>query len=75
MSLNTFHPSRDPSTGWWCHSAGAGGASQCYDICLAEIFSEPQFSREYIALKPNNTITFVIMAARVYVNPERFWRW
>ena len=19
---NTFQPSRDPSTGWWCHSAG-----------------------------------------------------
>ena len=25
--LNTFHASRDPSTGWQCHSAGAGGAS------------------------------------------------
>ena len=26
--LNTFHPSRDPSTGWRCHSTGAGGANQ-----------------------------------------------
>ena len=25
---NTFHPSRRPSTGWRCHSAGPGGASQ-----------------------------------------------
>ena len=24
-TLNTLHPSRDPSTGWWCHSTGAGG--------------------------------------------------
>ena len=28
VSLNTFQPSRDPSTGWRCHSTGAGGASQ-----------------------------------------------
>ena len=26
--LNTFQPSRDPSTGWRCHSTGAGGGSQ-----------------------------------------------
>ena len=34
---NTFQPIRDPSTGWWCHSTGAGGASQYKDLCLAEI--------------------------------------
>ena len=28
--LNTFHPSRDVSTGWRRHSTGAGGASQNY---------------------------------------------
>ena len=27
------HPSRDPSTGWRCHSTGAGGASQYKDLC------------------------------------------
>ena len=25
--LSTFQPSRDPSTGWRCHSAGTGGAN------------------------------------------------
>ena len=28
--------SRDPSTGWRCHSMGAGGASQYQDLCQAE---------------------------------------
>ena len=28
VSLNTFDPGRYPSTGWWYHSTGAGGASQ-----------------------------------------------
>ena len=28
VSLHTFHPSRDPSTGWRCHSTDAGGAVQ-----------------------------------------------
>ena len=26
--LNTLHPRREPSTGWRCHSTGAGGARQ-----------------------------------------------
>ena len=26
--LNMLQPSRDSSTVWWCHSNGAGGASQ-----------------------------------------------
>ena len=32
-AVNTFHPCRDHSTGWWCHSAGAGGASQYQHLC------------------------------------------
>ena len=33
------HPSRDPSTGWRCHSTGAGGAIQYWDICKVETCS------------------------------------
>ena len=33
VSLNTFHPSNDPSTACWCHSTGAGDVSQYYDLC------------------------------------------
>ena len=28
--------SRYPSSGWRCHSAGAGGASQYYGLCWGE---------------------------------------
>ena len=45
--LDTFQPSRDPSTGWWRHSTGAGGASQLQDLCLAETCSGTQFTREH----------------------------
>ena len=31
--LMLCHPSRDPSTGWRCHSTGAGSASQYQDLC------------------------------------------
>ena len=33
VSLNTFQPSRDPSTSYRCHSAGAGGANHRWDLC------------------------------------------
>ena len=33
VSLNTFQPSRDSITGWRCHSAAAGGASQYQHLC------------------------------------------
>ena len=29
MFLSTFHPSRDPSTGWWCHSAAGDKDETC----------------------------------------------
>ena len=53
--LHTCHPSRDPRTGWWCYSTGAGGANQYSDVCQAEACSGTQFNREVGATPRTHT--------------------
>ena len=51
VSLNMFQPGRDPSTGWWCHSTGAGGPNQYWDICQDELCTGTRFTREHSCIR------------------------